>query len=310
MRLGLIPYKILYGVCRLVGHLPNRLLYGPLAAAICCVLHRVIRYRLAIVRDNLAGAFPELSEAERRDIERRFYRHLSEVFVDTIKLASISREEILARMSYPGIEAHEERMRGRSWICAMAHYGSWELTINYVCHSDHRLLAVYHKLHSPTFDRYYRWVRSRFGTQPVPMREVYREVIKSNRPGNQPAALALIADQSPKIYDIEQWYRFFDRPTAFYGGVERLALRFGMPVAFLHITQTSPGCYEGRMEMIYDGVETVDEGEITRRYIERLEAQIREAPHLWMWSHRRWKHTPDKVARWKEQQRQRTHRNT
>ena len=80
---------------------------------------------------------PGKSAAELREIETKFYRHLSEVFVDTIKLATISRKEILERMVYRDVEAQEEAMRGRNWISAMSHYGSWELTINYACHSDH-----------------------------------------------------------------------------------------------------------------------------------------------------------------------------
>ena len=100
---------------------------------VCWVLHRVVRYRVSVVRTNLANAFPEKSREELRDIERRFYRHLSEVFIDTILLGSISRREILERMVYRDVEKQEELMRGRSWISAMSHFGSWELTITGRC---------------------------------------------------------------------------------------------------------------------------------------------------------------------------------
>ena len=38
------------------------------------------------------------------------------------------------------------------------------------------------------------------------------------------------------------------------------------------------------------GEEEVAELEITERYIRVLEREICAAPHLWLWSHRRWKH--------------------
>ena len=298
-----IQYRIFYKACRLVGRLPEKWLYGGLASLIFFLLYRVVRYRLPVVRQNLAHSFPEKTEHERLDIEYRFYRHLSEVFVDTIRLASISREEILQRMVYTNLEENERRMKGKNWIAAMSHYGSWELTINYVCLSDHRLLAVYRPLHNKVFDFYYYMVRSRFGTQPIPMHEIYREVIRAQRPDHQRVGVALIADQTPPIHEIKHWYHFLSQDTPFFSGIEKIARRFHMPIVFMHVRQTRPRYYEAELIPIYDGEEEVSEYEITQRYVEHLEAMIRENPHLWMWSHRRWKHSRQSVAAfWKAEQ--------
>jgi KDO2-lipid IV(A) lauroyltransferase len=51
------------------------------------------------------------------------------------------------------------------------------------------------------------------------------------------------------------------------------------------------------LEEIYDGKENVAQHEITQRYATRLEQMIREQPELWMWSHKRWKHTPESQER-------------
>ena len=48
---------------------------------------------------------------------------------------------------------------------------------------------------------------------------------------------------------------------------------------------------------IYDGQEQVEAMELVRRYAQNLEAMIRRRPELWMWSHNRWRHTPEKQAR-------------
>ena len=96
-----IQYRLLWGVSRVAGWLPRGLLYRGFAPMVCWVLHRVVRYRVSVVRTNLANAFPEKSREELRDIERRFYRHLSEVFIDTILLGSISRYE--HKMMYIGL---------------------------------------------------------------------------------------------------------------------------------------------------------------------------------------------------------------
>lgn len=285
-----IAYGLLAGSCRLTGILPDWLLYHTLAPLIRFMLYRVVRYRRTVVRTNLCNSFPEKGPEEITAIERGFYRTLSEVFVDTIKLAAISRSRILERMVFCNAPEVERQMAGRTWVAAMSHFGSWELTINYACYSDHEVLAVYRPLHDPVFDRYYRFARSRFGTRPVPMHEIYREVIRSQRPGGRPAAVAMIADQTPPRHEIKHWYRFLSQDTPFFSGIEKMAVRFGIPVYFLYVRKTAPLCYAGEFIQIYDGSEAVGEYEITERYVARLEAMIRETPELWMWSHKRWKH--------------------
>ncbi len=285
-----IQYRLLWGVSRVAGWLPRGLLYRGFAPMVCWVLHRVVRYRVSVVRTNLANAFPEKSREELRDIERRFYRHLSEVFIDTILLGSISRREILERMVYRDVEKQEELMRGRSWISAMSHFGSWELTINYVCHTDHRVFAVYRPLHNAVVDRFYHSARSRFGTQPVPMNDIFKETIAARLSGGKPVIVALIADQTPPWHEIKHWYRFLEQDTPFFSGIEKMALKLKMPVYFMHVRKVAPRHYEAEFKLVYDGVEPVAEHQITERYIALLEAMIRESPELWMWSHRRWKH--------------------
>ena len=285
-----IQYRLLWGVSRVAGWLPRGLLYRGFAPMVCWVLHRVVRYRVSVVRTNLANAFPEKSREELRDIERRFYRHLSEVFIDTILLGSISRREILERMVYRDVEKQEELMRGRSWISAMSHFGSWELTINYVCHTDHRVFAVYRPLHNAVVDRFYHSARSRFGTQPVPMNDIIKETIAARLSGGKPVIVALIADQTPPWHEIKHWYRFLEQDTPFFSGIEKMALKLKMPVYFMHVRKVAPRHYEAEFKLVYDGVEPVAEHQITERYIALLEAMIRESPELWMWSHRRWKH--------------------
>ena len=203
-------------------------------------------------------------------------------------------------MVYSNVEEVEAAMSGRSWISAMSHFGSWELTINYVCHTDHNVLAVYRPLHNRVFDRFYHEARSRFGTQPVAMNDTLREVIRGHRPGERPVIVAMIADQTPPVEEIKHWFRFLNQDTPFFSGLEKISTRFGMPVYFMYIRKCAPHCYDAELQLIYDGKEHLEEYELTRRYIDKLEMMIRESPELWMWSHKRWKHSRESVARHRE----------
>ena len=93
-----VGYYALLGFAKLIGYLPYFVLYRMLAPFIYFILYRVIGYRKPIVRVNLELAFPEKSEEERREIERKFYHHLSEIFVDVVDMTSMSPKELQRRM--------------------------------------------------------------------------------------------------------------------------------------------------------------------------------------------------------------------
>lgn len=282
-----ISFYIVYPVFYIIGIMPRRFQRGICSLLYYC-LYRLAHYRVEVVRDNLKKSFPEKSADELLDIERKFYRHLSEVFVESIIMASISPKRIKERMEFINADQIEHYTKGKSWICAMAHYGSWEFTTSWGLHSVHdTTLAVYRPLASKGFDRYYRVTRARFGVTPVAMENVGRELIKLKQRGLT-TTIALIGDQTPPP-TVHNWIEFLGRPTAFFPGMEKLAVKFAMPIAFLHIDKFDNGCYKGWFEIIYDGVEVLPEGEITRRYASCLEAMIKTRPELWMWSHRRWK---------------------
>ena len=286
----MLTYYLLYPVAWCLGKLPYKVqfLFSDLVR---WVLYGVVRYRREVVRTNLRNSFPEKSEQERKQIERAFYKHLADVFIETLSLASVSEHQIRQRMKYLNLDDLMRWTGGRSWISAMAHYGSWEYTTNFDLYKTHdNALAVYRPLTNKGADRFYHRIRSRFGVIPIAMHDVGREMMRRKRE-NSHVTLALIADQSPGWPEIQNWTLFLGQWTPFFMGMEKLALKFHMPVVFLDVHKVRRGYYEARFDLIYDGDEAVAEGEITRRYAERLEQMIRTRPELWMWSHRRWKHS-------------------
>ena len=288
----MLTYYLLYPVAWCLGKLPYKVqfLFSDLVR---WVLYGVVRYRREVVRTNLRNSFPEKSEQERKQIERAFYKHLADVFIETLSLASVSEHQIRQRMKYLNLDDLMRWTGGRSWISAMAHYGSWEYTTNFDLYKTHdNALAVYRPLTNKGADRFYHRIRSRFGVIPIAMHDVGREMMRRKRE-NSHVTLALIADQTPGWPEIQNWTLFLGQWTPFFMGMEKLALKFHMPVVFLDVHKVRRGYYEARFDLIYDGDEAVAEGEITRRYAERLEQMIRTRPELWMWSHRRWKHSLD-----------------
>lgn len=285
-----IGYGALMTFCRAVGMLPRWFLYHCLLDALYFFVYKAARYRVKVVRGNLALVFPEKNTSELRRIERLFYRHLSEVMVDTIDFTGITKKQILKRLEIEGLAEHEASVDGANWIAAMAHYGSWEYFAAYPLYTRSRVASAYHPIHNKMIDRLMLESRRRFGAHLVKMQNIGRFVAENkDKKGGDNFALGMIMDQSPLNQSSHVWIRFLGQPSRFFSSMEKFAVKYHMKVYFLHMDKIARARYRARFEMIYDGMEKVGEGEIVARYAARLEEQIRRRPELWMWSHRRWK---------------------
>lgn len=287
-----VGYYLLLGVCKLIGYLPYCVLYYVLAPFICFVFYRLLRYRVGVVRSNLANAFPEKSQEERRKIERKFYRQLSENVVDVIDMTSMSPKELKRRMVVENMAETDAEIGTNNWIAALAHYGDWEYFSVYSIDHPYHNIGVYHPLSSKTMDRFMLYIRRRFGMEVAPMNSLARPVMKNLKRGEQ-MALGLIADQCPRWSDSDRiWRTFLNQPTVFFGGIGNYAKKFGMMVYTLDIEKVKPSHFKCRFIQLYDGKEDISEQQIMDRYVACIEELIRLRPEMWLWSHRRWKHKP------------------
>ena len=292
-RIGL---ELLWGFSRMMHFMPRWVRFG-LFQPFVYVLFRIVGYRRRMVLQNLRGSFPEKSDKQIRQIMRKFYGFLAEIVVDTVSLAGAKPTDKERYIVWDNGEEHRQRVAGRDWIAMAAHFGCWEYFMLWAWYLDADFMAVYHPLRSKIFECYYRRLRN-FSPhiKQVTMKDTMRYYLH-NRDTAGGMCLGLISDQSPRLMADTVWYDFLNRKTAFVGGGEKIALKFHLPVYFCHTRRIEAGCYAVRFDQIYDGKENITDKEIIRRYVERLEAMIKEQPELWLWSHNRWRHTPEKQAK-------------
>src|SRR3954462_4297106 len=91
-------YYILYGFLYALSLLPWRILYL-LSDAVYLLVYYVIKYRRAVVMNNLQIAFPEKTEEQRVKIAKEFYHNFLDTFIETIKFLSISDKEFSKRLT-------------------------------------------------------------------------------------------------------------------------------------------------------------------------------------------------------------------
>jgi Kdo2-lipid IVA lauroyltransferase/acyltransferase len=268
--------------------LPLRVLHG-ISDVLYLVLYRIFGYRKKVVRDNLKRSFPEKTDAELRVIERKFYSHFCDLVVESVKNFSISEADSQARVK--AVNAEEIALlarEGKNIIVAGGHYNNWELWgVAAAKHFEHELVGVYKPLTNQFFDQKMRETRGRFGLSLVPMKDSAAYLTREHQ---RPVALVLAIDQSPSNPHKCYWTDFLGRDTAVLFGTELFAARHALPVIFGRMTKIRRGYYEISYEIITEDGSQLPYGELTQCVTRALEAQIRETPEFWLWTHKRWKH--------------------
>ena len=89
-------YYLIYGLLYIISLLPFFILYG-ISDFAFFIIYRLTGYRKDVVFKNLSIAFPEKTDAERKQIAKAFYRNLIDTFIETIKLLSISEKSFNKR---------------------------------------------------------------------------------------------------------------------------------------------------------------------------------------------------------------------
>jgi Kdo2-lipid IVA lauroyltransferase/acyltransferase len=271
---------------RAISRLPWGVLYG-YGAGLAFMAHRVLRYRLGVVRTNIAACFPELTPRDRRNMARSYYRALGELLAEVLKSATITADELDRRVALRNLEVVRSQLdAGRAVLIVAAHQCNWEwLLLALSLKLGHRLDAAYKPLHSARSDRLMRAIRTRFGSTLVPAKELLGRILTRR----SARALAMVADQEPVTSDYKWWTQFLGRTTAFYMGPEKIAQAMRCAVVFASMRRIERGKYVVTFEPLQSGGAPVSPGEITERYARCVEAQVRASPSYWTWSHRRWK---------------------
>ena len=271
------------------GRLPFRVLYL-ISDCLYPIVFYVVGYRRKVVYTNLKNSFPEKDAKEIDRIARRYYHHLCDLLVESVKFYRMNDKDLDERLLVKGIEDSNAYVsRGKSFIMLGSHYNNWEWCSSMQRISRHQVLIVFNPMrNSPVMERYMLNMRERFGAKTVDMNNSARTALQFNRTG-RPACLFLAADQSPSK-NSHFWTTFLNQETSFFSGPEKIAIKTNQPV-FMHYTRkVARGKYEVNMVELFPEPARVDPDTILLTYAGKLEEIIRKQPEYWLWSHRRWKH--------------------
>ena len=274
--------------------LPLPLLYLQ-SSMFAFLLHRVVGYRKAVIRDNLRQAFPEKTETEINRIQRDFYRHFCDVIIETLKQLSMGSEALKRRVVLTNPEILPEMTaHGGGGLAIFAHYANWEwLGSGLGLQLPFPTVGVYQTLSSKVFDRLVLHIRTRHGNEMITMQQTYRESLRRLR---SECYIGLLGDQSPAPHGKLYFTPFLGRIAAVHLGIATICLKMNVPLYYFDIRKVGRGRYEVTFRKIpHEDLDPKDKESVhrlTKRHVGMLEEVIRTEPAYWLWSHRRWKRSP------------------
>ena len=288
--------KILYAFVWLYSWIPLSIQYI-FSDLFYFLLYYVLRYRRQVVRENLSRAFPEKSQKELVEIEKKFYQHLCDFFVEMYRMWHMTEEEIRRRCVFTNPEVIRHYFdQGKSVIGVLGHYGNWEWMASFGLWMSKKIdfFTLYKPLHDPVADQVMQNIRSRFKAKPVPRQDILRRIVENKQSGRLFLG-GFIGDQTPNRDNLNFWMEFLNQDTPVLLGTEKIARKFDLPVISLRMRKVRRGYYEVDFIDLCANPKQLEFGELTRMHTQMLEKFIRETPELWLWSHKRWKHTRKEI---------------
>ncbi len=251
------------------------------------LLFRLLKKRRNICCINLHLAFPELTAAERQQLARQHFISLTQGFFEAALSWWGSEKKLTPLLKTEG-EQHllKALKQGKGILLLSAHFTSLELggRLLTMLQPDMTLHVVYRPHQNPLIERQVAAIRSRRYGKAIPKNNI-REMIKSLRAG------------FPLWYAQDQSYRgknsvevpFFGIPTATNSATSRFAQISGAAVVPFFTIRTGTSGYLLRFLPPLSHFPSKDIAADTQRINQLIEAQVKQFPEQYLWTHKRFK---------------------
>ena len=281
-------------IAGLVARLPRSWLFAVTGALgwLAWTLH----VRRGVVMSNLRLAFPGESEAWRREVGRRTYRHLGRMAAEFLLVPRMSRQELERIIIYENFEAVTAGLaRGKGVVACTAHYGNWELLQAATTLRGTPISSISRHEARTGADSLVKRTRAEAGVEELVVKrgETLKAALRALKQGR---VLGYVIDQNVSRRRAV-FPTFFGVPAATSPTPAYFAIRNGAAVIFAVAVPEPDGRYrvviEGPLEPPSTGDRERDVLAFMQLLNDRLEHYVRLHPHCWYWLHRRWKTRPD-----------------
>ena len=247
-----------------------------------------------LIRRNLKIAFPELSADETDELVRNIWSNLGSIVAEYPHLRTICdtrAEERLEIVMQEPLEVFKQT--GKPAVFVTAHLGNWEIGAATIAHLGVPLTVVYTALQNPHMDRLLAEARDTLGFRAVERESAARELLRRLKHGT---SVGLLVDQR---VDSGEPTLFFGKEMLTATTPAQLALRFNCDLIPVQVQRLEGA----RFRVTFHKPITADDpnatpaeqiNNITLNINKLFESWIRERPHEWMCTKRRWPKDPNR----------------
>jgi KDO2-lipid IV(A) lauroyltransferase len=283
----------------LIEYVPARVAEGALGALPTGLADRLgsiagtAAWRLGTRRDvverQIGQAFTDRDPEWVAEVTRACYRHFGREIAAVARIGRHGGSCLLDR--FPGgedaVAYHDEVSAGGGAIIVTGHIGNWEAAGAFLAAAGLNMAAVVKRQRNPAFNDRMLETRRRSDVEPIYMQDARSRIPQALREGK---TVALVADQDAG--DRGLFVPFLGREASTFRGPARLALSQDVPLFFGAALRAGTDYGWVLEEVDKPPPEEGAELELTRRWVSRLERQVKRHPEQYFWFHRRWKTRP------------------
>ncbi len=253
---------------------------------------------------NLAIAFPEWSDRQRRRVALRSLQHFASMTVDLmfqrrmVSPRTVDRHFVTTGWARDYMAEHGPegfRRRATRILFSTAHLGNWELASGYFSLLGVRISPVYRATNNPWLNRLIRKLRLDQQTAVIERRGAVQQMLDTFERNEN---VGILCDQSA-VHGI--YVPFFGVQACTHKTPAVLIRDYGVRVVQGVVIRRGDFLrYEVRGRLLEFDPPTDDRDadlhRITRQLLQNVEEEVRRFPEQYFWLHRRFKRSPQAAA--------------
>ena len=244
-----------------------------------------------IAEKNILLCFAELSAQQQTDLVKKILNETGKVILEVGKMWQGKPEATLSLVKEVENEhlIKQAQQQGRGVILAIPHYGSWEI-VGLYCAKHYAMTSMYAPQENSQADVLIQQARQRTGAKLVATD--INGIRAMSKALKQQELVAILPDQSPR--ENGQFVPFFGHPCYTMTLLPKLARKTNAVVLFTY-AQRLPD--SSGFKLIFrpasEDIATLDLEPALQQMNLDVEKLIRENPHQYQWTYKRFKKQPE-----------------